>query len=58
MENAAAEMLGVLEVVEWIYSWGNSYCPWCGESKMVGHDENCPRQLAIAKVKGEENESA
>ena len=46
-------MVAALEEVEWI---GNGYyttCPWCGHGKEYGHGEDCPRQAALARVKGE-----
>jgi len=52
LEDAAPKILRALEAIEWVCCHGSVYCPWCGESKMVGHNEKCPRQLAITKAKG------
>jgi hypothetical protein len=54
----------VLKAVEWIafldkcprdeLPYGMTWrCPWCYASREQGHRYNCPRQLAIAKLKVE-----
>lgn len=66
---AAPELLEALEAIEWvgiqITNWGSSpynspvdespddWCPWCGAARIQGHYEECVRQAAIAKAKGE-----
>ena len=52
---AAPELLIALKRVEWIDD-GDSmgkHCPWCGWYEHAGHADDCLRQFAIAKARGE-----
>ena len=51
---AAPLLLEALEAVEWVSR--QSYCPWCGGGRIIGHEPECPRQAAIAAARGEERE--
>ena len=47
----APELLEVLKQVEWTNAVdGGTVCPWCGNRKYDGHDQDCPRQAVIAKA--------
>lgn len=55
---AAPELLAALEEVEWVDTGitGEDFwmqCPWCLKFKTTGHAEDCPRQLALGKARGE-----
>ena len=53
LKNAA--LVVALEDVEWVWIQGATvqFCPWCDNSKMIGHARNCKRQQALALVEGE-----
>jgi len=48
-------LLEELEQVEWVRDqyFDADYCPRCQSFRTHGHAPNCPRQLVLAKVKGE-----
>ena len=51
---AAPDLLATLEIVCWVGAPdGGLVCPWCAARPADGHREYCPRQLAVAKAKGE-----
>lgn len=55
---AAPDLLAALEAVEWIavpagYGSFDLECPWCDMRKSSGHTDDCQRQTAIAKARGE-----
>ena len=45
------ELLALVEQVEW-YASMLYRCPWCRGYSTDGHEPDCPRQAALAKVKG------
>ena len=51
LEAANAELLALVEQVEW-YASMIYRCPWCRWFSTDGHAPGCPRQAALAKVKG------
>ena len=55
---AAPALLAALEAVEWVRVYGPerdglNVCPWCGYDDELGHSEDCQRQAAIAKARGD-----
>ena len=50
-------LLAALEALESVQGGGawddQSYCPWCLEISADGHEPDCQRQAAIAKVRDE-----
>ena len=56
---AAPDLLALVEAIEWLEHtpWGESFtihgCPWCHEAQWDGHADDCKRQAAIAKARGE-----
>lgn len=52
---AASDLLALVEQVEWLdRDEDQRFCPWCGawSGDEGGHDPDCPRQAALAKVYG------
>ena len=47
-------LLAALEAVEWVFNaFGDNICWWCRAEKFSGHADDCQREAAIAKAKGE-----
>jgi hypothetical protein len=49
-----AALLAACKAVEfvWIQDSMIEVCPWCGGTKLLGHDDNCQRQSAIKAGEG------
>ena len=57
---ASKKLYDALEAVEWFATpaldMGRAFlwlCPWCNAQKAAGHGDDCTRQLALAKARGE-----
>jgi len=54
---AAPDLLAALEIVEWVNApdaLGQLFCPWCGNYHRDGHRDDCARQAALARARGEQ----
>ena len=55
--SAGCCLLAALEVVEWVNApdaLGQLFCPWCGNYHGDGHRQDCARQVALARARGEQ----
>ena len=62
MQETIADLVGALEAVEWVnldleivnekWVWRGE-CPWCEQFQSDGHADDCQRETALAKTKGE-----
>jgi len=60
LEQQRDDLLALVEEVEWMTAVGGEdayksnmdYCAWCQNWKREGHKDDCPRQAAIARVRG------
>ena len=52
---AAPDLLAALRAVEWVGTgWGQEYeCPWCNGRRDEGHAQDCLRQAATKKARGD-----
>jgi len=55
LERQRDELVAVIGYVEWTNAVdGGLVCPWCGNRYFEGHTSYCPRQAALAAVKGDD----
>ena len=53
----APDLLALVEAVEWVRDETWEVCPWCGGLRGLGdHKDDCSRQQALARARGEDNE--
>lgn len=51
-----SKLRGVLDAVEWVIDRdrGVYFCPWCLNTRMIGHRDDCQRQAALDAAGGQE----